>query len=254
MRSRKKFIESHGATCRSWYNNWSFVNHSKRFVIFGAWDQETKGGAAKILSEDWRVRRDNGRKAPGYDQSRKHIRLIEEEGYGLMTYPMQSVRDVDGHLRIGDLPELTKKQLTKVGKGWYAVDSSTIGPLAEELPTLEKFFEGVLCAVTINAYERNPDPRAACIAHHGHKCSVCGFDFASVYGTLGDGFIHVHHIVPIGKIGHEYDIDPIADLIPVCPNCHAMIHRAEPPLAVDELHNLLDKMDTEPNGVTNGSN
>ena len=60
-------------------------------------------------------------------------------------------------------------------------------------------------------------------------------DFARVFGALGEGFIHVHHIVPIGKIGKEYKIDPIADLIPVCPNCHAMIHRTEPPLTIEQL-------------------
>jgi len=35
-----------------------------------------------------------------------------------------------------------------------------------------------------------------------------------IFGALGEGFIHVHHIVPIGKMGKQYEIDPIADLIP----------------------------------------
>ena len=83
----------------------------------------------------------------------------------------------------------------------------------------------------------NPKAHAACIERHGHSCAVCGFDFARVYGTLGEGFIHVHHVVPIGKIGERYQIDPMADLIPVCPNCHAMIHRTEPPLTVEQLRN-----------------
>ena len=237
--SRQKFIESLGATCRNWQWSWSFVNESERFVIFGAWDRHTIGGAAMILSEDWQIRR--GKKATGYDQSRQHIRLVEEEGYRLKTFPMEysdahTDNQGDGPAKIGRFsPEITEKTVTKVGRAWYAIDPSTIGPLAEELPTPEKFVEGARCTVTINAYERNPKARAACIAHHGCFCHVCGFDFVFVYGTLGAGFIHVHHIVPIAEIGEEYEIDPIADLIPICPNCHAMIHRAEPPLAVSQL-------------------
>lgn len=93
--------------------------------------------------------------------------------------------------------------------------------------------------VTINAYERNAQARVACIKHHGCKCAVCGFNFVQVYGALGEGFIHVHHVVSIGKIGKQYEIDPVTDLIPVCPNCHAMIHRTEPLLTVEQLRDHL---------------
>ena len=141
-------------------------------------------------------------------------------------------------MRIGGFTsQLTKKTLTRVGGDWFASDSDDSSPplLAEELSTPEKYSEGARFTVTINAYERNPKARAACIAHHGQTCAVCGFDFSRVYGDLGKGYIHVHHVVPIGKIGKEYKIDPTADLIPVCPNCHAMIHRVEPPLTVEQL-------------------
>lgn len=243
--NRRQFIESQGATCKNWQWSWSFINEAKRFVIFGAFDRYTNGkmAIAKILSEDWEV----GRRSPGYKQSREHIRLVEEEGYRLMTFPMQcSYVHKDDH---GDgrehikhfIPKPTKNKLTKVGRDWYAVDPSTIGPLAEELATPEKFVEGARCTVTINAYERNPKARAACIAYHGCKCAACGFDFVSVYGSLGAGFIHVHHVVPIGESGEEYEIDPKKDLRPICPNCHAMIHRTEPPLTVEQLRSCLDE-------------
>ena len=199
-----------------------------------------------ILSEDWRET-ERGKKSAGYDQSREHIRLIEEEGYRLMTFPMEyseaNKKDGrEGPAKIGGFtPELTEKTLTRVGEAWYAGESSVTSPLAEELSAPEKYSEGARFSVTINAYERNPKARAACIAHHGHICAVCGFDFAKIYGTLGEGFIHVHHVVPIGKIGEQYEIDPIADLIPVCPNCHAMIHRTEPPLTVEQLRKHLQE-------------
>ncbi|HEU5209888.1 MAG TPA: HNH endonuclease, partial [Longimicrobiales bacterium] len=75
----------------------------------------------------------------------------------------------------------------------------------------------------------------ACVAYYGAMCRVCGFSFEDVYGYLGVGFIHVHHTRPLSTIREEYRIDPIRDLVPVCPNCHAMLHRTDPPLEIDEL-------------------
>ncbi len=238
--SRKSFIESQGATCKNWMWSWSFIDEAKPLIIFGAWDRLTDGKRAKIFSEDWTLN-SKGRKSTGSGQSREHIRLIEEDGYRLMTFPMHPTEDSweDGVTakieRITE--ELTEKRLTKIGKDWYAEDPDATIPLAEELATPEKYPEGARFTVTINAYERNPKARKACIAHHGYLCATCGFDFAAVYGDWGKDFIHVHHIKPIGKIGKQYEIDPIKDLIPVCPNCHAMIHRMEPALTVTQLRN-----------------
>lgn len=237
--SRKQFIEAHGATCQNWNWSWSFVNHKDRFIIFGAWDRYTDGKTAVILSEDWRTTR-SGHKSAGYDQSREHIRLIEEAGYRLMTFPMKysekSEGDEYGPAKIaGFTRKLSEKSLVRVGNTWYAADRDAMIPLAEEIPATAKFPEGGKIQVTINAYERNAKARAACIAHHGLSCSVCEIDFSKTYGHLGEGFIHVHHKVPIGSMADKYEIDPVKELIPVCPNCHAMIHRTEPPLTVSEL-------------------
>jgi hypothetical protein len=80
----------------------------------------------------------------------------------------------------------------------------------------------------------NPD-RAACIAHYGNTCQVCSFNFGKTYGQLGDGFIHVHHIAPLRTVGQRCRVDPINDLIPVCPNCHAMLHWGTNPPSVEQL-------------------
>ncbi|MDI7268103.1 MAG: HNH endonuclease [Myxococcota bacterium] len=69
----------------------------------------------------------------------------------------------------------------------------------------------------------------------GSSCTVCGLAFAERYGKIGEGFIHVHHLREVSKIGKEYRIDPIRDLRPVCPNCHAMLHREDPMLTVEDL-------------------
>ena len=69
--------------------------------------------------------------------------------------------------------------------------------------------------------------RKKCIEHYGAKCAVsnCGFDFEKLYGDIGKGFIHVHHLTQLSDIGQGYEVDPIKDLRPVCPNCHAMLHQ-----------------------------
>lgn len=101
--------------------------------------------------------------------------------------------------------------------------------------------EGATKRVVVDAYERNPAARRACIAHYGTCCQVCGFDFGQTYGELGEGFIHVHHLNQLSEIGEEYQVDPVEDLRPVCPNCHAMLHQQRPPLSIAELVAVLRK-------------
>jgi 5-methylcytosine-specific restriction protein A len=74
-------------------------------------------------------------------------------------------------------------------------------------------------------YERDPVNRRRAIEHHGTNCSACGFDFARVYGSRGIGYIEVHHTRPLGDNAGPVSIDPRTDLVPVCANCHRMIHR-----------------------------
>ena len=108
-------------------------------------------------------------------------------------------------------------------------------PLAEHL-------EGATKQVTINAIERNADARKKCIEYYGAVCHACEFDFSSKYGSeLGAGFIHVHHILDIALIGKEYKVDPILDLRPLCPNCHAMVHRTKPAMHPDILKTVINK-------------
>ncbi len=100
--------------------------------------------------------------------------------------------------------------------------------------------EGKVSIIPVNKYERDPKARKKCIEHHGVDCFVCGMNFKRVYGKLGNGFIHIHHKVPISEIGEEYEIDPINDLIPLCPNCHSMIHvRRNQIMDVEELKKIL---------------
>lgn len=100
-------------------------------------------------------------------------------------------------------------------------------------------FEGAVTRVAVNRFERNAHARAACIAHHGAVCAVCGFDFAKVYGDIGDGVITVHHLRELSTIGEEYEVDPVKDLLPVCDNCHRMLHTTRPAMKPDALRRRL---------------
>jgi len=243
--SRRKFIESIGATCRNWNWSWAFVDHSQRSVIFGAWDKETEGSTVVILDESWQ-RSSKGRKQPGYPEALEYVGLVETQGYSLKTFPITfSNHRVDeagiGPASIsGFSPELTTRILGKVGMRWYASTDSQSDRLPEEVPETSGYLEGAARTVKINAYERNAKARAACIKHYGAVCFVCGFDFQSRYGAIAAGLIHVHHLVPIAEVRQEYILDPIADLRPVCPNCHAVIHRTTPPLEINEFKAYLD--------------
>lgn len=102
-----------------------------------------------------------------------------------------------------------------------------------------RFSEGVAKPVLVNRFERDRHAREECIKRWGTECCTCGFDFRSQYGRIGEGFIHVHHLVPLSSIGSEYEVDPINDLRPVCANCHAMLHRRDPPYTLEELMRFL---------------
>lgn len=109
----------------------------------------------------------------------------------------------------------------------------------EEVDSPEKYTEGATKQIAVNIYERNPVARRRCIEHYGLSCVICNFNFERTYGDLGKDFIHVHHLQELHTIGKEYEVDPIADLRPVCPNCHAMLHKRKPAFSIEELKGLL---------------
>lgn len=145
---------------------------------------------------------------------------------------IQSNRTVSGPLlqHIIDAAEKNKKP-----------SEITLEASPDYIPDTANLYEGAVMQVNINKYERNREAREKCLAEKGYKCAVCGLEFEKVYGDIGRGFIHVHHTVPISTIGKSYVIDPIEDLVPVCPNCHAMLHKGKDGsvLTVDELKSLM---------------
>ena len=126
------------------------------------------------------------------------------------------------------------KEIPSFEKG--LADKLAVTTLPEELK------EGELDTHTLNKYERNKKAREACLLVHGTACAVCGIDFGKEYGPEFAGKIEVHHIVPLSDIGKEYVVDPIKDLIPVCPNCHTALHSKKNGVyTVEELKTIIDK-------------
>jgi len=100
--------------------------------------------------------------------------------------------------------------------------------------------EGALKLSVTRKYERSRVNRAICLRHHGFRCQGCGLLLQEIYGPLGANVIHVHHIVPVSKMGGSYILDPKSDLIPLCPNCHNIVHRTEPPVSIEVLRNITE--------------
>ncbi len=109
----------------------------------------------------------------------------------------------------------------------------------DEAAPQETYEEGAVTSVRVNRYERSEAARAACLSYYGTRCQGCDLDFGERYGERGKNFIHVHHLLPLKQIKKTYVVNPVEHLRPVCPNCHAMIHRREPMLSIDELRAML---------------
>jgi 5-methylcytosine-specific restriction protein A len=122
---------------------------------------------------------------------------------------------------------------------WAIATHVASGQLPEEVSNQSKCPEGAKKQITVNAYERNPKARELCIKFHGPCCCVCGISFGDVYGDSFRRFIHVHHLTPVSKMGGSYEVDPRADLRPVCPNCHSVMHLKKPPYSVEEVQQLM---------------
>jgi hypothetical protein len=127
-----------------------------------------------------------------------------------------------------------KSKTTEVTKSFLRV--------TDQILKSQTFKEGRSFDVVLTKYERNSTARRLCVKHNGAVCKICSFDFFKEYGELGKGFIHVHHKIPISKSTKNYKINPITDLVPVCPNCHAMLHSSKDNmLSVEDLKQIYNQ-------------
>lgn len=134
-------------------------------------------------------------------------------------------------------PVKVKEELANYIDKFLKDDLSTYS--FDELREPINCYEGAKHSIIVNRYERSSIARMKCIEKYGYRCSVCNMDFEEKYGDIGKGFIHIHHIVPISTIGNDYKIDYEKDLVPVCPNCHAMLHKGN--VSVEELKKIIER-------------
>ncbi|GHV17092.1 hypothetical protein FACS189493_4080 [Spirochaetia bacterium] len=146
------------------------------------------------------------------NKERKEYLSKTSEELGVSTFPPQN--DPNDNL----------KKFFETFKVALRDYEGAVNRFPEEIDETAVLAEGAKMRVTINAYERSDDARRRCIAHYGTKCQICEVDLASIYGATLSGKIMVHHITPLAKIDAQYIVDPINDLIPVCPNCHFALH------------------------------
>lgn len=136
------------------------------------------------------------------------------------------------------------KWLSAYTKSYTTIDGPIEARLSDVLESYQASFaepltEGAFKSVSVTAYERNALARRQCIEHYGTACYACGFSFGETYGETADGYIHVHHLKAVSERAGRYVIDPIEDLRPICPNCHAVVHLQNPPLSIAELKRML---------------
>lgn len=189
----------------------------------------------------------------GYKNNTMQKHVAFEEKSGSVTTPrinsvLKSIHQVNNEAEAAYLAhctELNIKPSAKQRTYWLinAIVSASphqrVGGESGFPDEISGYFEGATKQVYVNAYERNPEARKACIEYYGCACTVCGFDFETRYGAVGRGFIHVHHLMPLAVRNAEYEVNPITDLRPVCPNCHAMLHKSDPPFSVMEMQELI---------------
>lgn len=241
--SRTKFRESLGASCKNAQWSWSWVNHNKKTVYFGASTIHEKDESQLILGFSWSHNL-KGRANLGYPEAIENIELVQEHGYNLYTFRQfeKVVSEETGRVRIIEFEQdLESRSLVRKDDGWHAV---AIGDFDEKKSFLKPketivYLEGSKVPVSGLRIERNSRARAACIAHYGTNCCICDFDFEESYGELGKEFIHVHHLKSISASAGKHTVCPKEDLRPVCPNCHAMIHRFGENRSIEEIRSLL---------------
>ena len=123
-------------------------------------------------------------------------------------------------------------------------------PMLPQQDEQEELTEGRIRQVNVTRHERNGKLRQLCLAHYGYVCQVCGMNFEQRYGEIGKDFIEVHHLNPIADTDGEHALDPEEGLVPLCSNCHSMIHRGGSdgkPMTLQALKELYQTLNPKEN-------
>lgn len=148
---------------------------------------------------------------------------------------------VEQCMAAGNEPSLGNRQPGAYNRLFFALQTILALPDEEEqvVAAADQFEEGATSWRLNKVFERDSAARQECLRLHGSTCAACEFDFAKTYGSIGRGFMHVHHKKPLSLVQEVSRVNPQEDLVPLCPNCHAMIHRMKDPADVNALKELL---------------
>lgn len=152
-------------------------------------------------------------------------------------YAFFSIDAASDFLEVRDNLEFYQDNIMPILKNFWGLILSFTGIFElEDLPE-----EGTMRVVQITKYERNPVYRKLCLDHFGSFCQICGEDLEKKYGSIASGLIEVHHIEPVSEYTNPKVINPISDLVPVCPNCHAILHRRKPAYTPEEIKEMINR-------------
>jgi len=99
-------------------------------------------------------------------------------------------------------------------------------------------------------YERSKKLREYAIEYYKKNgeiiCDICCFNFKEFYGKLGEGFIEIHHLKPIfmfeGEDLNKKIEEALKNVVPVCSNCHRIIHRNRmQPVSIETMKKYVNK-------------
>mmetsp|Transcript_28445 Transcript_28445/g.53227 ORF Transcript_28445/g.53227 Transcript_28445/m.53227 type:complete len:231 (-) Transcript_28445:78-770(-) len=217
---------------------WFGVDKQKKRIVVCAPIEYRKGNKLLLLAPKFYR---HGRMAKtSYEKCFVALQHAVDEGFKTFAVPTRFYtehRNKDGQSnRIWEYSdELHLVRLKRSGKKYWALPNDLSNRVAKAETTKAEFKEGKVFSVILRGKERSASARQEAIRIHGHACKVCKMIFENRYGSLGQGFIHVHHLYPMKNDGGERNVDPETDLVPLCPNCHAMIHRKEPPITIERL-------------------
>lgn len=216
------FLRGAGAARKA---NWKTRGHKMNFAVATAWSDRLP---VRVIICDGRMR----------DQHDPQVRASEVKARQLDVVPwaVTAYDEATGAATItrGARPGRSHAK-TSPARGRERI-------YPDELNARDSYEEGARKQVIVNAYERDPRARRDCLRFFGYRCVVCDLLFSERYGALGEDFIHVHHVRPISRRGKVHRVSPTFDLVPVCPNCHAMLHRTNPPMSIDRLRARLDQL------------
>ena len=122
--------------------------------------------------------------------------------------------------------------LTRITKTRLSKSSKKVTVFAED----EVISEGAVVVRTVKTIERSSKLRKFAVQQlqktGDFSCAICGFNFEKEYGELGKDYIQFHHIKPLSEytdaeLSDQELQQAVINLLPVCPNCHCMVHKCK---------------------------